>query len=135
MNWRLIIMLSLFGLAMAVGTVYFIPSNVEPFCWLAIFFICAYIIAKNAPGKYFLHGFLTSLINCVWITSIHIIMSDTYIANHAMEAEQTKKMFGDMPLKESMAIMGPIVGIASGLVLGLFSWIASMLFKKKTVQA
>ena len=62
-------------------------------------------------------------------------MSDTYIANHAMEAEQTKKMFGDISLKESMAIMGPMIGIASGLVLGLFSWIASMIFKKKPATA
>lgn len=73
MNWKLIFQLSLFGLAMAVATVALVPSSVEPFCWLVIFVICAYIIAKNAPGKYFLHGFMTSLVNSVWITSAHVL--------------------------------------------------------------
>ncbi|HSY76096.1 MAG TPA: hypothetical protein VK890_04525, partial [Bacteroidia bacterium] len=67
MNLKLILALSLFGLFMALATVYFIPSNVENFLWPVIFIICAYLVAKNAPGKYFLHGFLTSLVNCIWI--------------------------------------------------------------------
>ena len=31
---------------MAMATVYFIPSNIEPLCWLVIFIICAYLIGK-----------------------------------------------------------------------------------------
>lgn len=53
MNWNLIFKLSFFGLAMALGTVYFIPSAIEPFCWLIIFIICAYFIAKNCSKAYF----------------------------------------------------------------------------------
>jgi hypothetical protein len=34
MNWRLTFQLSLFGLAMGIGTVIIIPSNVEPLFWL-----------------------------------------------------------------------------------------------------
>jgi hypothetical protein len=55
-NWKLIFQLSLFGLAMAIATVYWIPQNVEPFFWLVIFIICAYLIAKRCSDKYFLHG-------------------------------------------------------------------------------
>lgn len=40
MDWKLIFQLSLFGLAMAVATVYVIPSNIEPVFWLVIFLIC-----------------------------------------------------------------------------------------------
>ncbi len=47
MNWNLIFKLSLFGLAMGIATVYWIPSNIEPYFWLVIFIICAYAIAKN----------------------------------------------------------------------------------------
>ncbi len=54
MNWKLILQLSLFGLAMAFATVFFIPSKVEPLVWLAIFIACAYVIATKAPGKSFL---------------------------------------------------------------------------------
>jgi len=47
MNWKLILQLSLFGLAMAFATVFVVPSNIEPLLWLPIFVICAYLIAKR----------------------------------------------------------------------------------------
>ena len=127
MNWKLIFSLSLFGLGMGLATAYFLPSKIEPFCWLVIFAICAYLIAKNALEKYFLHGFLVSLVNCVWITGTHILLSATYLANHAEETKQYAKMnaqFG-LGVSAAMLITGPIIGVISGVVLGLFSVIAS----------
>jgi uncharacterized membrane protein len=59
MNWKLIFLLSLFGLAMAIATVFVIPSNIEPLFWR------------------------------------------------------------------------PVIGILSGLVLGLFAFVASRILKKK----
>ena len=132
MNWKLIFTLSLFGLAMAIATVYWIPGNIEFGFWLPVFIICAYFIAKNCTSRYFLHGFLVSIVNCIWVTSAHILLYHTYIANHAQEAE----MMGQLPAPMNihprlmMAVMGPIVGIISGLILGLFAWIASKLVKK-----
>ena len=35
-DWKLIFRLSLFGLAMAIATVFAIPSNIEPAFWLVI---------------------------------------------------------------------------------------------------
>ena len=129
MNWNLIFKLSLFGLAMAFATVYFIPSNVEPFWWLAIFIICAYIIARNCSSQYFLHGFLVSLVNSVWITAAHILLFDKYIANHPREASMMNKMpMPDHP-QLMMLITGPVVGVISGLILGLFAFAASRIVK------
>jgi hypothetical protein len=129
LDWRLIFSLSLFGLAMALATVWIIPSSVEPLCWLAIFVACAALIARRAPGRPFLHGFFTSLVNCVWITSAHILFAEPYIARHAQEAA----MLQGGPLPGSprlmMALMGPLVGIISGLVLGLLALLASKLIK------
>ena len=125
MNWKLIVLLSLFGLAMAFATVFVIPSTVEPFCWLAIFPVCAYLIARRAPGSYFLHGLLVGLLNSVWITSAHALLFDQYIARHAREAE----MMAQMPLapKAMMLITGPIVGVVSGIVLGILALIVHRL--------
>lgn len=128
MNWKLILALSLFGLGMAVGTVYFIPSNVEPFCWLAIFLVCAFSIAKQAPGRFFLHGFCVSLVNCIWITAAHVLLYDTYIAKHPDEAAQMAD--SPLPPRIAMLLVGPIIGILSGLVLGFFSWLAAKLLKR-----
>lgn len=131
MNIKLILSLSLFGLFMALATVFFIPSKVEPFCWLAIFIVCAYLVAKNAQGKYFLHGFATSLVNCVWVTGAHILLFTKYAANHVQELEMSNNMgFLQGHPRKMMLIMGPIIGIASGLVLGLFCFVASKMVKK-----
>ncbi|MBI4947234.1 MAG: hypothetical protein HY840_12645 [Bacteroidetes bacterium] len=73
MNWKLIFGLSLFGLAMAIATVFVIPNKIEWMFWIPIFIFNAYLIAKNVSGKYFLYGFLVSLMNCVWITPIHML--------------------------------------------------------------
>lgn len=130
MNWKLIFQLSLFGLAMAAATVALIPSSVEPFCWLVIFVICAYLIVKNASGKYFLHGFATSLVNSVWITTAQVLFYHSYMAHHP----DMVTMPANMPMANHprlmMVISGPFFGAGFGLVLGLFSWIASKVIKK-----
>lgn len=131
MNWHLIFRLSIFGLIMAIATVYVIPSNIEPIFWLAIFIVCAYLIAKNCTEKYFLNGLLVSLCNAVWITSAHILLYDTYIAKHAQEAAVMTKMQISFSPKLMMLITGPVIGIVSGLILGLFAFIASKVFKNQ----
>ncbi|HLM99127.1 MAG TPA: hypothetical protein VK335_07585 [Bryobacteraceae bacterium] len=126
MNWKLILQLSVFGLAMGLATVFVIPSNIEPLCWLVIFVICAYIIAKQAR-KVFLHGLLLGLANSVWITAAHILLFSQYIATHAREAE----MMQSMPLspRPMMAIIGPVIGVISGVVIGVLALLASKVVK------
>ena len=129
LDLKLILQLSLFGLFMGVATVFIIPSNIEPIFWLAIFVICAVLIARNRADKHFIHGFSVSLANCVWITGSHILFAEAYLAHHAQEAE----MMAKMPLPDSPRLMmlmtGPVVGVVSGLVLGLFALGAGKIVK------
>ena len=121
MNWKLILQLSMFGLVMAFATVFLIPSTIEPVCWLLIFVACAYAIARRAPGSYFLHGLLVGMLNSVWITSTHVLLFDQYVARHQREMEMMAQMpFGP---KTMMLITGPIVGVVSGIVLGILALI------------
>jgi hypothetical protein len=131
-NWKLIFQLSIFGLIMAIATISLIPQNTEPYVWLVVFIIIAYIIANKAPGKYFLHGFLISIVNSVWITTAHILYSATYLANHPQMQEMTASMplFAQHHQRSTMAVMGLPFGAAFGLVLGLFCFIASKIVKK-----
>jgi hypothetical protein len=128
MNWTLVLLLSLFGLVMAFATVFVIPSNVEPLFWLVIFIVCAYLIARRAPGRFFLHGLMVGIVNSLWITSAHVALFDTYVANHPQEA----RMLTKMPLapKLMMTVTGPIVGVISGVILGLFALIASRFVRR-----
>ena len=131
MNWKLILQLSLFGLAMGIATVFVIPSKIEPLFWLVIFVACAYLIAARAPGRWFLHGLMVSVVNSVWITASHLLFFDSYIVNH----QQEMAMMTRMPLPDSprlmMAAIGPVVGVASGVVLGVFALAAGTFLRRK----
>jgi hypothetical protein len=135
MDWKLIFQLSLFGLAMAIATVLVIPPKIEPICWLVIFLICAYVIAKRRTTGRFVHGVLLGLANSVWITAAHILLFDRYIAGHAQEAAMMKSM----PLPDSprlmMAMVGPVVGLVSGVVIGLLALGAGKLVKSSLPPA
>ena len=135
MNWKLIFLLSLFGLAMAIATVFVIPSNVEPWAWLPIFVICAYAIAKGAPGKRFLHGLLLGIVNGVWVTTAHIAFFDAYMAHHAREAAMMQSAGMPLPPRLMMACVGPIVGVISGVVIGLMSMVAAAIVRRTTRPA
>jgi hypothetical protein len=132
-NWKLIFQLSIFGLVMAVATISLIPANYEYFFWLVIFVLCGYIVAKNAPGQYFLHGFLISLVNSVWITIAHVLYASVYLANHP----QMQEMTASMPLvaqhhqRTMMVFLALPFGAAFGLLLGLFCFIASKVIRKR----
>jgi hypothetical protein len=134
MNWKIIFQLSIFGLIMAFATVSLIPEKVEPAFWLVIFIFCAYVIAKVCTGMYFWHGFLVSMVNCIWITAVHIAFRETYEAHHPDMASMSTSLPPSITShpRIAMSIMGPIFGAMFGIVLGVFSLIASKLVKKNT---
>jgi hypothetical protein len=135
MNWKLIFQLSLFGLAMAILTVFVISATVEPIFWGVIFVACAFQIAARAPRWFFLHGFLVSLVNGVWITVVHVLLFNQYIMRHPDEAQMMADLHLSMSPRALMAVMGPIIAILSGLILGLFSFIAGRIFAWKFKKA
>jgi hypothetical protein len=135
MNRKIIFLLSLFGAAMGFATVTIISSAIEPVFWLIIFIFCAVVIAKQCHSKYFLHGFLVSLLNSVWITMIHIVFYESYIAYHPQELQMMEKFPLPYSMRISMLMIGPVIGIMSGIILGLFCYIASKTIKHKKHNA
>jgi hypothetical protein len=131
MNLKLLLQLSLFGLIMAFATVSLIPEKIEWVFWLVIFIFCAYVIAKVGTGKYFLHGFVLSLINSVWITAAHLICFNSYMAHHPGVADMTNKM-GVHPRLCTLILAIPS-GIIFGIIMGLFAFLASKMVKPKAI--
>ncbi len=127
MNWKLIFALSLFGLAMAFGSLFGL-GMFEPLLWLVIFIIYAWVIATRAPGKYFLHGFLVSVINSIWITAVHATFFPIYARNNPQFVQSAPPGINPRVL---MIIMGPVFGVLFGLVAGLFAFVASKIVKKR----
>lgn len=85
MNWKLVFMLSLAGAVMGVVSLFGLTRGFEPFLWVIIFAGYAVVIAKTMTSKHFLHGFLASVGNGLWIGAIHASFHSTYIrSNHAV---------------------------------------------------
>lgn len=133
MNWKLIFQLSLFGLAMGIATVYVIPAKIEPAFWLAIFLFCAYAIAKGGGGMNFLHGLLLGIVNSVWITGAHVLLFEKYLAGHAQEAAAMQQGPLASHPREMMLVVGPLIGVVSGVIIGFLALIASRLIKSPSV--
>ena len=126
MNWKLILTLSLFGLAVAVFSLFGL-GIFEFVIWFAVFVLYAVIIAKRAPGKYFLHGFLVSIVNSFWVTAIHATFFSVYVKNNPQMVQGVPP---GMNPRIIMIVAGPIVGAVMGVIAGLFAWIASKIFRK-----
>jgi hypothetical protein len=129
-NWKLIFGLSLIGLGMALATTYVVPMEVERWLWIVIMLFNIVMIVKFCSGKYFLNGFLVSIANCVWITSVHILLMDTYISNNPSYLDMLHQMpMPDRPRVMAL-MMGPVVGIIFGIVQGVLAWLGAKLIKK-----
>jgi len=131
MNLKLLLQLSLFGLIMAFATVSLIPEKFEWCFWLVIFIFCAYVIARICTGKYFLHGFVLSLFNSIWVTMGHLIFFNSYMAHHPGVADMTNKM-GTHPRLYTLFLAIPS-GIIFGLIMGLFAFVASKVVQPKAL--
>jgi hypothetical protein len=123
MSWKLIFGLSLFGLATGLATIFAFPQAIEPHVWLGVFGLSAIVIAKRAPGKYFLHGLCVSLVNSLWLTAAHVALFDNYVAVHARVVAMAARV--GSPHIMMMAIGGPVAGIALGVLLGFCAWLGS----------
>ena len=135
MNWKLLLLLSLLGLAMGLATISLVGQRIEPACWLVVFVFCAWMIVRQSPGRFFLHGFVLGLLNCVWVTGAHVLFFNTYMANHPQMVEMSHKMPFPYHPKWGMLLMAPFVGIASGIVIGLITLLVKAIVGRKPAPA
>jgi thiamine transporter ThiT len=133
MNWKLIFALSLFGVVMALATTMGYIHELEMLLWLLIFILYAIIIVNNTTEKYFLHGLLISILNGVWIAVIHVLLFHTYKTHNPEVMANYKKMPHFAGSRAMILIYGPIIGAITGLVAGLFAFIAGKIMRKKSL--
>ena len=134
MNKKLILLLSLFGIAMAFISTYWITSTTSELAvWFVILLTCAYFISRQCSEKYFLNGFLAGILSSFFVTAAHIWLFDDYASHHL----ERMLLFGNMPMspRTGMALMAPAFALVSGLSLGLFSVIATKIAKSPAPSA
>lgn len=130
MNWRLILFLSIFGVAVGFAGVLGLPGRTEALMWLIIIVICAVAIVQKTSGKYFLHAFITSIISRVWVGIIHAVFISTYLTNHHV----IRGIYRTMPLSSHRRILTiiaePAIGLSVGVIAGLITFGVGKIMKK-----
>ena len=122
MSWKLIIGLSVFGIFMGLATAFLIPPHLEPHFWLGIFAVSGFLIAKHAPGSYFVHGLCVSLLTSIWVAVAHVALADKYLVLHGRLLAMAPPFASPHVLMAGAAVAA---GIAGGLLLGVYSWLTS----------
>jgi hypothetical protein len=130
MNWKLIGLLSGFGVLMGVTSVLGFTKGMEGLLWLAIAVICVFLIVWRAPIRFFLHGIFVGLIGGAVAPVIQFLFFSTYLANNPELATKFAEIPGGMEPSYFVLMLTPIIGVISGLVLGVACWLVAKLAGK-----
>jgi len=137
MKWPLILRMSLVGLALALGSVFFVSPNIEPLLWLAVFLYYAHALGNGTRKLLFFHGILLGVLNSVWVVGVHTAFLTRYLASHPREVAmldmvRAAKITADPRI--IMAFTGITVGVLEGIVIGVFAMVAGMMVKPEHIR-
>ncbi len=135
MNWKVIFTLACFGILMGVASLFGLTHMpVEPILWFLIALFSAYWIAENTPAKPFMHGLVAGVFIGVFNSVIQSAFFEMYLSHNPMAEEGFRQIPGGIPVRLFPLMVGPAIGVAYGLVVGLLSLLATKLFKKPTAK-
>jgi hypothetical protein len=129
MNWKLVLQLAVFGIAMGLGTVFFVPSAVEPILWLIVFLLSAYTIAKHCVRLQFLNGLLVGLLDSLLKTTVHMVFFNAYVARHPQEIAMIRQMTSAISPRQLILLSSPIWGLLYGTATGLLTLLLALFIK------
>lgn len=134
MNWKLTLLLSLFGVVMGIASILGWVEGWEPFLWPLIGITCAILIAKRASARHFLHGFMVGLIGGGIAPLMQALFFDTYVANSRAFAESLSKLPPGFSPRVFFFLLVPIIALISAGLLGFMSWLAARILARTTAS-
>ncbi len=135
LNWRIILLLSGFGLAMGIASVFGITTGIEGLLWLIIGIFSAVVIAMKVQSKHFLHGLLVGIIGGLVASFVQVIFFPTYLTNNPESAKEMTQIPGGPNPRFFVLMLAPIISVASGLILGALSWVAAKIVRRNSAIA
>ena len=120
MHYKLILLFSSIGLLMGLLSVAGLTQGIEPFLWLIVGIITAWVVSRKVVRQ-FLHGFLIGL---AWGTLNGIVQSlffDTYMENNP-HLRPDLESIPFISARLFVLAMGPVIGLLTGAVVGGMRW-------------
>lgn len=134
MSWVLILALSDIGLLMGLASVFGLTRGIEGTLWLVIAIACAIVIGRKAGTRPFLHGFLVGLIGGAMSPLVQAALFPTYADNNPEAMAQMANIPGDVSPRIFVALLSPVIGLLSGLVMGALSWVAARILGRRASE-
>lgn len=131
MSWKIILLLSLFGVVVGFAGVYGLSGPAELIVWLLIFVIFGVVIAKRRSSDYFVHALLASILAGLWVGIIHAAFIATYVAHNARLRAGYAMILKTAHPRLMMVLTGPFIGAVMGVVAGLIAAVAGKIMKRK----
>ncbi|MFC2092330.1 hypothetical protein ACFLSV_00380 [Bacteroidota bacterium] len=125
MNWKTILLLSLFAILMGFLSVFGVIPDFEWLMWLVIAIVSGYVLNKQTKKLLFTNAVVTGIIMGVFNAVIQSVLFDTYLLTDP-QIEGLSQWPTTIEPQYFLLIAGPFIGIVYGLVIGLFA----LIFKK-----
>lgn len=133
MNWKIILLLVLLGVAIAIASLFGLVNNI--YVWASIIVIAAiisgFVIAKNCSRSIFMHGVIVGLFSGILGSVIQSLFFDTYLENNKESLDGFKNLTEALAPQYVILFSGPFIGIAYGIVIGLIAIVFSKMTSKK----
>jgi hypothetical protein len=128
-NWKLILQLSMFGVAMGLGVVFFLTPMTSGVLWVIIVMLSAYAIARRCPRLRFLNGLMVGLFDRLLTTAVHILFFHSYIVRHPDEMALLQQLTPRMSPRHLIELMSSVWGLGLGIVIGLAAMLVGVFVK------
>jgi len=136
LNWRIILLLSLFGPINGLIALRGLPSELyEKLIWLPAVLVSAWVIARFLREGHFGNGAIVGLIAGASAKLIEGVFASTYWAHNPWLAEALAGRPEEFHFQRYVLNLVPYVGVASALIQGLLSHVASRVIAPREVSS
>jgi hypothetical protein len=126
MNWKLILLLSLFGPAVGILTVLGVfPRGVDRFVWFVVVGVSAWAVARTEPRRALVHGAVAGFITGVTSTLVQAVWVETLAANNPWMVEAMADQPTGFDFEFFVFMLVPFIGVAGGAMTGFLAMLTA----------
>jgi hypothetical protein len=116
---------------MGIASVLGLTKGSDWLMWLCVGVFCAWKFAGKTHDELFLHGFYLGIFDGIFNSLVQAVFVSTYLSNNPGMVEALNSLPEGLHPAFVLLIMGPIIGVVSGIVFGLLAVIAGKLVRRR----